>query len=432
MKNISIRISRSISGLIALGMMSIASLAYADVTPVVTLTVHDGVHGSVSGVLINTGVHANISVASSTGPVVLGTVDVMSFQNMTCSGASTTQSALLLASGQAESATTTVGSSGLSYKVNFNGQSGTYTVAQSSCIPVTVTSTSTIISLNLSTTSTVTGVSVFGSSSLSGGTSNATGTVDYKVFTDNTCSVNYVTAGSKTVANAVVPNSDSITFNTIGTYYWNAKYSGDQNNNSATSSCKSLAVYATSSTPIPPPLPPTPPPVSTTGNGLLSGISFNDTNFNLKRDSGEVGISGFVINLYGGNFWWNFGRSNNFLRSTVTDSNGMYTFGSLPDGFYRIEEVKLNGWKQLSSDFRWVFVWNSSQLTSLNFANTSVGSATSSKATTTPVYKNRGQAKKAEKMLQKSIKKQEKELKKLEKSLNKKNKNKSGDNEDDD
>ena len=31
-----------------------------------------------------------------------------------------------------------------------------------------------------------------------------------------------------------VPNSATVTFNTAGTYYWQAVYSGDANNNGAT------------------------------------------------------------------------------------------------------------------------------------------------------------------------------------------------------
>jgi hypothetical protein len=39
------------------------------------------------------------------------------------------------------------------------------------------------------------------------------------------------------VAGGKVPNSSTLTFNTAGTYYWQAVYSGDTNNNGATSTC---------------------------------------------------------------------------------------------------------------------------------------------------------------------------------------------------
>src|SRR5204862_6706139 len=37
-------------------------------------------------------------------------------------------------------------------------------------------------------------------------------------------------AGDKTVTAGVVPNSDDATFNSAGTFYWRAWYSGDSNN----------------------------------------------------------------------------------------------------------------------------------------------------------------------------------------------------------
>ncbi len=45
--------------------------------------------------------------------------------------------------------------------------------------------------------------------------------------------------GTKTVTNGVVPDSNSLQFNTAGTFYWQAVYSGDANNNGATSVCTS-------------------------------------------------------------------------------------------------------------------------------------------------------------------------------------------------
>jgi hypothetical protein len=41
------------------------------------------------------------------------------------------------------------------------------------------------------------------------------------------------------VTNGIVPDSDSVTFNSPGTFYWAAFYSGDANNTSAKSDCTS-------------------------------------------------------------------------------------------------------------------------------------------------------------------------------------------------
>jgi hypothetical protein len=49
----------------------------------------------------------------------------------------------------------------------------------------------------------------------------------------------YADGGTKTVTNGVVPDSNSVTFNSAGTFYWQASYSGDANNLSAKSTCTS-------------------------------------------------------------------------------------------------------------------------------------------------------------------------------------------------
>ncbi len=44
--------------------------------------------------------------------------------------------------------------------------------------------------------------------------------------------------GAVTVpTSGAVPNSSTVTFNSVNTYYWQAVYSGDANNNGATSPC---------------------------------------------------------------------------------------------------------------------------------------------------------------------------------------------------
>jgi hypothetical protein len=84
---------------------------------------------------------------------------------------------------------------------------------------------------------------------LTGVTSNAGGTVDYRYYGSLSACQADATAfpgtapsggtnvGSVTVSNASVPNSSSITFHNAGTYYWAAFYSGDANNNAAVSGC---------------------------------------------------------------------------------------------------------------------------------------------------------------------------------------------------
>jgi len=95
------------------------------------------------------------------------------------------------------------------------------------------------ISTLLSDNPVVVGATVHDSATLTGATSNAGGTVTYTVYTNTGCTQGAQDAGTKTVTNGVVPDSDPITFNSAGDYYWQAVYSGDANNNGDTSVCTS-------------------------------------------------------------------------------------------------------------------------------------------------------------------------------------------------
>jgi hypothetical protein len=105
------------------------------------------------------------------------------------------------------------------------------------------------ISTTLSATSVAVGSTVHDSATLSGATSDAGGTVTYTVYSDSACSVGAQSAGTKTVTNGVVPDSDPITFNTAGDYYWQAVYSGDAKNSGATSTCTSEHLVVTKAQP---------------------------------------------------------------------------------------------------------------------------------------------------------------------------------------
>jgi uncharacterized repeat protein (TIGR01451 family) len=57
------------------------------------------------------------------------------------------------------------------------------------------------------------------------------------VYSDNACTDKLADAGTVNVVNGAVPDSNSVTFNNTGTHYWRTPYSGDSNNNEATSIC---------------------------------------------------------------------------------------------------------------------------------------------------------------------------------------------------
>jgi hypothetical protein len=82
------------------------------------------------------------------------------------------------------------------------------------------------------------GDTVHDSATLTGATATAGGTVTYSAYAGaNTCSGNALFTDQVTVTNAVVPNSGDYTTTAAGTISWQAVYSGDANNNGATSDC---------------------------------------------------------------------------------------------------------------------------------------------------------------------------------------------------
>jgi hypothetical protein len=310
--------------------------------------------------VIGTQVHDSVLVASSTGPSPLGTVDFNLYQNTTCSGTPVTQSGVLLASGVAESATTTVSASGLSYKVHYNGQTDVYAPADGICEVLTPISGAVTVSTTLSSTTVKAGTSVYDSVILTGTTANATGTVSYNVYVDSACTLATTSAGTKIVTNATVPNSDSVQFNTVGTFYWQASYSGDQNNSVAKSVCldEALSVLATSTPPV-------------TGTGSISGTMYNDLTKNGLKDAGDPGIGGFTVNLYKGMGWWGPRHNKSPIQAIISDANGNYSFTGLASGTYSIEEIRKPGWRQLTGDYRRVVLSNGESITGKDFGNAS-------------------------------------------------------------
>jgi hypothetical protein len=105
---------------------------------------------------------------------------------------------------------------------------------------------------------------------LTGATSNATGTVTFTIYSDacttmattGTGNEINVQAGSAAVSGNGTYASATVKFYKAGTYYWQAVYSGDANNVSAKSACGSeiVTVSTTSTAPPPPPHPRPPPP----------------------------------------------------------------------------------------------------------------------------------------------------------------------------
>ncbi len=113
----------------------------------------------------------------------------------------------------------------------------TLTVTKASPVVVTVIKDST----NTAVTSVTAGDAVHDTATMTGGFQPG-GTVTYTLFSNGACTGTSTTISSVTVTAGVVPDSMQTMPSTPGSYSFNATYSGDTNNNRATSACEPLTV----------------------------------------------------------------------------------------------------------------------------------------------------------------------------------------------
>jgi len=96
----------------------------------------------------------------------------------------------------------------------------------------------TTVSTSLSATSVEAGVGVTDTASIAGlNAVAATGTVTYDVYSDALCTQRVASGGTKDVTNGVAAASDPVELDTPGTYYWQARYSGDDADQPSLSTC---------------------------------------------------------------------------------------------------------------------------------------------------------------------------------------------------
>jgi hypothetical protein len=125
----------------------------------------------------------------------------------------------------------------------FSGD-GNNSATTSSCSsePLTVGKASPTLTTTLNASSIVAGGTDFDTATLNGFVpGGSSSTVTYTVYSNNICTLNARAAGALSVneSTGVVPNSSTLSFPTVGTFYWQAVFSGDGNNNATTSSCSS-------------------------------------------------------------------------------------------------------------------------------------------------------------------------------------------------
>jgi len=159
------------------------------------------------------------------------------------------------------------------------------------------------------------GTAVHDTSTLHNATANAGGTVHYQVFTNATCDSLLSDAGTKAVTNGSVGDSNPITFSQAGTYYWQADYSGDANNEAASSACNLETVTVSQNIPA----------ISTTASAsVVVGGNISDT----AHLSGGFNPTGTItFNLYGPDDATCSGPTA-FSASVPVSGNGDYVSGN--------------------------------------------------------------------------------------------------------
>src|SRR5437899_532286 len=177
---------------------------------------------------------ASLTGATSTAS---GTVTYLLFANGACTAPANIVSTVTVTNNLIPNSRAVVLNATGSYSFNatYSGDNNNGP-ASSACEPVAVQKDNPTLATSLSLTSIQVGQSVTDSATLAS-FFQAGGTVNYNLFVGSgTCIC------MMTVTNGVVPNSRTVTFNSSGTFSFNAVYSGDANNNGAASGCELLTV----------------------------------------------------------------------------------------------------------------------------------------------------------------------------------------------
>jgi hypothetical protein len=219
------------------------------VSPTITTIIKDSTTASVSSTLVGIIVHDTATLAGATSNAG-GTVDYTIFTNNACAGPGTSLSTVTVINGVVlDSAPTTPTPAG-SFSLNATYSGDAFNnAAISPCEPLTVNKVSPTLTTKLedSTGATVTSITV-GSAIrdkvILSNTFQASGLLAYTLFNNGACMELGMTVSTITVANGVVPDLISQSFNTPGFFSINETYSGDINNNGAQGRCEPLTVKA--------------------------------------------------------------------------------------------------------------------------------------------------------------------------------------------
>src|SRR5204862_286656 len=174
------------------------------------------------------------------------TVSYAFFHNTACTGeAFSSENKTVAADGSvpASSTKSSLGAGDYAFQATYNGNDN-YNPKTAACEPFSVGKATPTVTTTLSDSLIRVGDTIHDSATLSDAGPNAGGTVEYRYYSSlEACNAGTfdvtggTNAGDVTVSGGDVPNSDDATFDSAGTFYWRAFYSGDDNNVGASSAC---------------------------------------------------------------------------------------------------------------------------------------------------------------------------------------------------
>jgi hypothetical protein len=200
--------------------------------------------------------------------------------------------------------------------VTVTGTTATIALGQAENVDCTYTNhinLSPTIATTLSATTVNVGTSVHDSATLSGATATAGGTVTYHAYAGaNTCTGTDLLNSTVTVTNGVVPDSSSVSFANAGFYSFQAVYSGDSNNNGASSACSTEQLLVKTN-----------PTISTTlsATTVNIGVSVHDS----AALSGATGDAGGTVTYHA------YAGANTCTGTDLLNSQVTVTNGAVPD-----------------------------------------------------------------------------------------------------
>ena len=217
-------------------------------TPTTATTLHNasgnGVVENGTHLPLGSGLYDVATLSNGSGFPFTGTVTFEFFTNSNCTGEPTQQTGVSIDGSTAQSSThSSLNAGNYAFDARYvaGNDSNHNDSVISGCEPFTIDKAAPTIATTLSASEVVIGTTVHDSAKLTGAGSNATGSVTYTVFDNNTCTSNANTrdGGTVSVTNGNVADSNALLFNTAGDFYWQAVYGGDANNLAATSPCTS-------------------------------------------------------------------------------------------------------------------------------------------------------------------------------------------------